>query len=271
MSLMTIGIAGTIVFWAAFLIFIFWYKKIKNKRYHVTIGGKHYYYNYSRKIYMASIFSLAVIGYMSVIQILQQGFLTRSDGIIIWWPRFIAYALASFGTVYATASFLWVPIRYIIGLMVWIALFLVVSGVFATLSSTPNNWVHFGVGFVAFFVGCYILWKYRIRGDRNASIAMWCIFLLWGGYVATWAVSPAGAGVTTLETSWWIYFGLDIFSVIITPIFFMHCYISYKYAHHHHQNQHQHHHKNPYSLINDQLTVPIAKTMTTRTMRITNL
>lgn len=230
MSLEAVAIAGTITFGISFLLGVIWYWGLTKSRRKTTVNGKVWVFKYSRQILSAILASLAVLTYMHVVQILEQGFMLRGDGITFWWPRYVAYALAFAAQTYAMAVFLWMRTKDKAMMVINAVAFWVVAGLIAAFSETPDNWVHFGVGFIPLSGLFYRAWAWKKRNDNIAYFFLSGYTLFTLLYAVVWALSPPGADIIDIELAWWVYFGLDIFTAIVGAVFIMRMYISIKDA-----------------------------------------
>ena len=219
MALETIGFAGLIVFGVAFIFCL------------LCLPRYYKQYPHCLPLLVASLFSLAAVTYLHIIQIVDQGFLVRSDGITIWWPRFVVYAFSFSWITLVVARFMWLTKRATF-VAILFTLWIMASLVFATLTRSSAHWWHFGVSVLVFICYSILLWMARRRSkDKRAYYMMWCVELIWIAYLALWVLSPAGTDIIDdLELTWWIYFGLDILVHIILMWTLIKCYVYRKDA-----------------------------------------
>lgn len=225
-----ISLAGTIVFWLASIIYALWFKNIERTRRTVVINKDKITFKYSRQIIIATAMGCAILGYMHVVQLIDQGFYLREMGVEIWWPRYVAYALSVGTLMYTFSVFLWLKtkdkaVNVLLGVAFWI-----VSGLIASFTLDTYQWVQFGIGFAPLIGAFYILWFRKTRSDNFAILMVIALAIIFLFYAANWVVSIPGLNILTRATSWWIYLGLDIVTYIIVPYNILRLYISKKDA-----------------------------------------
>jgi bacteriorhodopsin len=235
MAIETIAIAGLIVFWAAFLIFAVWFGKESIATYeHRRKGLNMKRVAVSKQLVAATAAGLFVLGVAYIALILDQGFFMREAGIVIWWPRFVAYSLVYASLSYSISTYLWTYVKdKVVATLAGFA-FWVVAGVLGSFTGAEHyHWVYFGVAFIpllsAFFIWC---WRKSRTNDEVANGLILVALLLQVGFGVTWGLSPAGADIIDLEVAFWLYFGLEILTFIVFPWYLIFTYVSKKYAQH---------------------------------------
>jgi len=235
MAIETIAIVGLIVFWTAFLIFAICFGKesiatYEHKR--KSLNAKRI--SVSKQLLAATTASLFVLGVSYIALILDQGFFMREPGIVIWWPRFIAYSLSYAALSYSISTYVWTYVKDKVAATLAGFAFWVVAGIMGSFTGADDyHWIYFGVAFIpllsAFFIWC---WRKSRTNDEVVNGLILVILLLNVGFGVTWGLSPAGADVIDLETAFWIYFILEILTFILYPWYLIFTYVSKKYATH---------------------------------------
>lgn len=147
----------------------------------------------------------------------EQGFYLRSDSILVFWARFVAYSIATHSLFTIVGHLTWVnngEVRVASNLG---AAFWVVAGVFGTLSPTNYNWAYFGVAFAPLLSALSILYLTSRRDDKIAKGKLLWTSLGLAAFALVWVLSPDGAGEITLEQTQLGY-------LILEPLIFFLCY-----------------------------------------------
>jgi len=225
------------VFGAAGLLYLIgcineWYKS--------TMRADEQLVRYSKKLLAANFFTVFFLIISNVALILEQGFFPREQGVYIWWPRSIAYALAFYTLTKVVSMVLMVRKHEGKAASKAAFLFIVCAMVLGGFTASDDyHWIYFGLSFIP-LIFLYTIWIFRSRrSDKDGvyTTIMLSVSLLLIGYAVTWGLSPAGSGsapsgdsVISMNTSFWIYFALDVAFYVVLPIFCLVEYIPFKFA-----------------------------------------
>lgn len=225
-----IRLIGVVVFWLAAILYGLWFKMIEKTRRTVIVNNEKVVFKYSRQIIVATIMGCTILGYMYVVQFLEQGYYEREQGILIWWPRYVAYALGVATLMYTYSVFLWNKTKdkatnVILGFTCWI-----VSGLIASFSVDPYQWVHFGLGLLPLLSSLWILWCRRTREDNFAKLMLFSLVVIFLLFFGNWALSVPGSNTVDREITMWIYLVLEIITWVIVPYIILRLYIAKKDA-----------------------------------------
>jgi len=164
----------------------------------------------------AFIGSLAIfISYLAMC--FEQGFYLRSDSILVFWARFVAYAIASHSLFQIVGHLTWADKSGVDTASKLAALFWVVAGVFGTLSPANHNWGYFGAAFAPLIGGLSVLYLTSHREDKVAKGKLLWVSLGLAAFAVVWVISPAGADEIDLEQAQLGY-------LILEPLVFFLCY-----------------------------------------------
>lgn len=233
MTIENVDVVGLIVSWSAFILFAIklgieitmTYAHKKDK-----IQGRRV--AKSKQLLSTAVMGSFVLGLQYTSLMLKQGFYLREAGIMIWWPRFISYALCFATVAYSLSSFLWLYIKDKIVTVLSAFAFWVIAGIMGSFTAYDEfHWVYFGVSFAP-LLGMTFIWCWRKQrtDDSIANMFIVAVLLLTGGLGTVWGLSPAGGNIIDLETSFWIYLALEFFLFIIVPCSLVFWYIPKKYA-----------------------------------------
>lgn len=148
---------------------------------------------------------------------LEQGFYLRSDGIMVFWANYVAYAIASYHLFHILSCFMWAEKGSRESNARTSVAFWVVMGVFGTLTAANYNWAYFGVALFPLTLSVATLYLTSHREDKIAKGKMLWLSLGLAAFVLVWAFSPSGLNELNLEDA-----GLGL--LILESLVFFFCY-----------------------------------------------
>lgn len=234
MDLTTVGFIGLIAFWAGAGYFsvcyvkrVFWDCKHGEKRREKKMKGNKK--RDSKRILGLAICSTFCMAVAYSALYLELGLFTREPGIQVFWPHLVAQTCSFPCLVAAIGSFLWIKhprlrkMASALGFGAWV---LIVIATFVA----PDDWQ-----FLFFGYACApaLLMLFLLYHGNNKKCLISTLFLL--GLTAftafmfvTWALSPAGDHMWSLENSELIYLIANL-AAYIGLYFFMNLkYVSFK-------------------------------------------
>lgn len=104
---------------------------------------------------------------------------------------------------------------------------MILSGLFADLSTGVMQWVWYVFGWVAFLIILYMIWGplYRIarsRGEEHGNgfrnLAGF-LTVLWFIYPVAWYIGPSGVGLVSSTTDWILFTTVPFFSKVVFSVY----------------------------------------------------
>ena len=204
------AIAGAIIFSVAFLLpWAIWY----------IMGNKG-----NAPLVSAMIVASYALVVLYILSAFDAGRIIRTDGIEVFFPRFILYIFAFIMLVWVVAKYLFHELHDIYGAIAWIFwdIGTLLAGTFA--ADNTARWLFFGLNIVAKLVVIYIIWgralrihSWRVITVKVLATAAIIMYLVW--WILTYHL-----GTISYVGGEWGYLVLDIITFIIFPILVIYWY-----------------------------------------------
>lgn len=188
------------------------------------------------QIYVEHLLSMAsctAITIMYIILLFDETMLTREDGALVVWGRFIGYAVAFMFTAFHVTHALSLNNNNVVlscyfSLHIFASFMLVLA---ATLSVYNVRWLYFTLALVIYAISLMALWSHLPPISAvHMSYLYWIkvqVAVVWSLYFVVWSLSDAGASVISQNATALSYTLLDILTFCSSNV-----YLCFKYRHH---------------------------------------
>lgn len=157
------------------------------------------------------------------------GFFTRTDGITIFWPRYIAEALVSASLVVSLSVFLLLKHRYIF-MFGFYAIVVNLALLVSAFTTANAYWAFYALAYVPLVVLFTLCYLHSRRCDCVAARFYWVVLIVEVLKLVVYALSQQAGNHISVSLENWLYLALEIISVIIIPLLLCSFYIPMNYA-----------------------------------------
>lgn len=203
--------------------------------YHFYAAGKHYAptkrdveRKRTRVHFRSCITAILVVITMYIAMDYNTGYFTRSDGITIFWPRYIAEAAVSIYLAVSLSVFGLTKHHHIIHIAI-LALAVNIGLLISAFTIANAYWAFFVMSFVPFGIWFLNAWMCKRRCDVLFFRFFFFVFILQGFSFLIYALSQQTSRAISVSLENWLYFVYEAVALILLPIIISIFYKPYVY------------------------------------------
>jgi hypothetical protein len=225
-----VAVAGIVTSAAALAIFVLiyihlnWQKQLPNPTKDVQTKKRR---RVLVRIIMTTSFFLIV---MYVAMQYGTGYFTRSDGITIFWPRYIAEMAVSSSVSIALSVFLLLK-QHHIKKMILLAISMNILLLISAFTVANAFWAFYVLAFVPLFLWFFLTWMHARRVDCTAHKFFWFALIVELLNLLVFGLSQQLGNHISISLENWFYYALELVAVILFPVLLAIFYMTYSEAH----------------------------------------